>query len=47
MIREIFSILEEKGYLKNSLVVILSDHGEELGERGRASHGRLLYQESI
>jgi glucan phosphoethanolaminetransferase (alkaline phosphatase superfamily) len=47
MIRDIFTILEEKGYLKNSLVVILSDHGEELGERGRASHGRFLYQESI
>ncbi|MBB5047026.1 glucan phosphoethanolaminetransferase (alkaline phosphatase superfamily) [Rhodopseudomonas rhenobacensis] len=47
MIREIFTILEQKGYLKNSLVVILSDHGEELGERGRASHGRFLYQESI
>lgn len=48
-IKDIFAALENKGYLKNSLVVILSDHGEGLGERSRYGwgHGHWLYQEFI
>jgi glucan phosphoethanolaminetransferase (alkaline phosphatase superfamily) len=47
-IREIFGALAKKGYLQNSIVVILSDHGEGLGERGKASFGHgSLYQEFI
>ena len=41
----IFGILGEKGYLKNSIVVILSDHGDGLGEHGHVGHTRFLYQE--
>jgi len=48
-IKEVFSTLEQKGYLQNSLVVILSDHGEALGDRGNAEfgHARSLHQEFI
>ena len=43
----IFSILETKGYLKDSIVVILGDHGDGLGEHGHLGHSRFLYQEDI
>jgi membrane-anchored protein YejM (alkaline phosphatase superfamily) len=47
-IKEIFGVLGKKGYLQNSLVVILADHGEALGERGKSNYGHgILYQESI
>lgn len=47
-IKEIFEVLGQKGYLQNSLVVILADHGEGLGERGKTSYGHgVLYQEFI
>lgn len=43
----IFAILEAKGYLQESIVVILSDHGDGLGEHGHLGHSRYLYQEDI
>ena len=47
-IKEIFGVLRKKGYLQNSFVVILADHGEALGERGQSNYGHgVLYQESI
>lgn len=46
-IRQIFTILDQKGYLDNSVVFILSDHGQGLGEHGRYAHGKYLYQEQI
>jgi glucan phosphoethanolaminetransferase (alkaline phosphatase superfamily) len=48
-IQEIFQSLKQKGYLDDSLVVILSDHGEGLGERGPDyySHTLTLYQEFL
>ncbi len=48
-IEQIMSALERKGYLTNALGLILSDHGEKLGERGplAVSHVRSLYQEDI
>ena len=33
-LRDLFTQLEQKGYLQNSVVVITGDHGESLGERG-------------
>ena len=36
IIEAVFSRLEALGYLKNSIVMIVSDHGERLGEKGRA-----------
>jgi glucan phosphoethanolaminetransferase (alkaline phosphatase superfamily) len=48
-IRELFASLERKGYLRGSVVVILGDHGEGLGERGPSNYGHVtsLYQEFI
>ena len=39
--------LESRGLLKNTLVVITSDHGEELGEHGLFGHGRSLYSQEV
>jgi len=47
MIANIFAMLEDKGYLKDSVVVILGDHGDGLGEHGHLGHTRYLYQEDI
>jgi arylsulfatase A-like enzyme len=48
-IRQIFDSLQKKGYLADSLVLILADHGEALGERGTKDFGHVnwLYQEFI
>ncbi|PYV60984.1 MAG: hypothetical protein DMG95_13360 [Acidobacteria bacterium] len=44
---ELFRNLEARGYLKNTLVVVTSDHGESLGEHHIAYHGEALYREQI
>ena len=42
-IEQLLTSLEESGHLANTLVVITSDHGEDLGEtRGIAGHGDIL-----
>lgn len=46
-IARIFAILEAKGYLRDSIVVIVGDHGEGLGEHGHVGHTRYLFQEDI
>lgn len=46
-IERIFSVLDAKGYLKNSIVVILGDHGEGFGEHGHFAHTKYLYQEVL
>jgi arylsulfatase A-like enzyme len=49
VIKEIFETLERKGYLANSVVAIIADHGEGLGtpDHGIYGHVRYLYQEFI
>lgn len=47
MVRSIFSVLEQKGYLRDSIAIFSSDHGEGLGERGHVLQGRFLYQKDI
>ena len=45
--RELGSLLAEldrQGYLRNSIVVITSDHGEEFGGHGVSGHGNSLYR---
>ncbi|RLD27912.1 MAG: hypothetical protein DRI75_08330 [Bacteroidetes bacterium] len=42
-LKRTFSILNKKGYLKNSIVIISADHGQALGERGMVSHGNSTY----
>ncbi|HSP83438.1 MAG TPA: sulfatase-like hydrolase/transferase, partial [Gillisia sp.] len=46
-LKNIFNTLSEKGYLQNSLVVITSDHGEALGEKGKFGHSRSIYTDQI
>ncbi|XQW86753.1 sulfatase-like hydrolase/transferase [Thalassotalea piscium] len=46
-VNNIFSIMSEKGYLDNAIVVIFGDHGDAMGERGYNGHYQNLYQEEI
>jgi hypothetical protein len=46
IIRDVFAVLDDKGYLDESIVVVTADHGEGLGERHWA-HGWHLYNEDI
>ena len=46
-IAALISSLERRGLLRNTLIVITSDHGESLGQHGLATHGAALYWESI
>lgn len=47
MIQWLFARLEQIGFLDHCLVVVTSDHGEELGEHGGLSHRSLLFEELI
>lgn len=47
VIRQLFDALDQKGYLKDSLIVIVADHGEAMGEHGTFGHGKHLYQEEL
>ena len=42
MVANIFSILKEKGYLNDALVLIMGDHGELLGEGGLYAHAKTI-----
>jgi len=42
-IGELISLLEKKGYLDNTLLILTSDHGESFGEHGLATHQFGLY----
>ncbi len=39
--------LERRGLMKDTVLVVTSDHGEEFGEHGRMSHGLSLYEEVV
>lgn len=43
----LFAALQKKGILKNTLVILVSDHGEGFGEHGYSGHGWFLYDEVI
>lgn len=44
---QLFQLLEEQGLLKQTLLIITSDHGEEFLDHGGILHGRTQYQEII
>jgi len=44
---DLLQALDKKGMLKNTLVVVTSDHGESLGEHHIAYHGEALYREQL
>jgi len=39
--------LEEAGLLEETVVVVVADHGEALGEHGEPTHGMLLYEGTV
>ncbi len=39
--------LDRRGELRHTLVVVISDHGEEFGEHGGLGHGKTLYREVL
>jgi len=43
----LLTALEEQGLLDESLIVFLSDHGEEFLDHGSALHGYTLYEEQL
>jgi len=45
--KEFFEILEDTGFLSDSIVIITSDHGDEFGEHGGLSHDGKMYQELV
>ena len=46
-IKNLFGELEQRGLLKNAVVIITSDHGESLGEHGLLQHSASLYLQEI
>jgi arylsulfatase A-like enzyme len=43
----LFETLQSRGVLDNTVVVVTSDHGEELGDHGLFEHGDSLYRPEI
>ncbi len=46
-VKNFFKILEKYGVLKNSVVIITTDHGDEFGEHNGLSHDGKMYSELI
>lgn len=46
-LEELVRELERRGLMKNTLLVVTSDHGEEMEDHGRMSHGLSLYEEVV
>lgn len=44
---DFFDFLEASGALEDTIVVLTSDHGEELGEHGQIGHERSLFRELL
>lgn len=44
---ELLQFLEDRGLYDDALIVVLSDHGEGLGDHGEAEHGVFLYREAL
>jgi arylsulfatase A-like enzyme len=44
---DFIELLKEQGMFRESLVILLSDHGEELWERDRHGHGHSLHSEQL
>jgi len=47
VVGELITELEELGVYDESIIILLSDHGEGLGNHGYLEHGFLLYREDI
>jgi tetratricopeptide (TPR) repeat protein len=47
VVGELLALLEGLGVYDGALVILLSDHGEGLGDHGEEQHGIFLYREAI
>lgn len=47
VVARLLTALRERGLYEGSTVILLSDHGEGLGDHGETEHGILLYRESL
>ncbi len=47
VLQRLWDALEERGRAEDTIVVIVSDHGEGLGQHGDLGHGRLLHDELL
>jgi choline-sulfatase len=43
----LFKSIQEQGLVENTIISILADHGESLGEHGEFSHGVFLYEATL
>jgi len=43
----LFDFMEKKNLFQNTIVIITSDHGEALGEKGEKTHGYFAYNNTI
>lgn len=43
----LFEALERQGQLQRTLIAVVADHGESLGEHGERSHGRTIYDAAM
>ncbi|MEO8217881.1 MAG: sulfatase, partial [Acidobacteriota bacterium] len=43
----VFADLQKRGWTNRTIVVVVGDHGESLGEHGELTHGLLLYQPTL
>jgi len=46
-IGDLLAALERRGLLRNTIVIVTSDHGEEFNEHGQMNHGNTLYFPSL
>jgi arylsulfatase A-like enzyme len=44
---ELFDELQRRGVLERTLIIVVGDHGEELGDHGLYDHGESLYRPEI
>jgi arylsulfatase A-like enzyme/Flp pilus assembly protein TadD len=47
VVGELLQELKDRGIYDKAVIVLLSDHGEGLGEHGEAEHGIFLYREAL
>ncbi len=47
VLQRLWDALEDSGQLENTIIVIVSDHGEGLGDHGKLGHGQNLYEELL
>ncbi|MGH9442467.1 MAG: sulfatase-like hydrolase/transferase [Thermoanaerobaculia bacterium] len=47
IVGKFLSFLKDRGFYDRSVIVLLSDHGEGLGQHGEDEHGVLLYREEL